>query len=186
MHPAHVSGWHDLLNLLPLPEDLCISKFGQGAGTMTDGCITARRFRRLFIDAIRKVCEESGILGEDVTVYEHDCWQHMRNVWFGNVIKHLSKFLQDIMEDDMAELPSVLQITTEIDDLLRCIEKLLAETAQYAKGCGTLFMEYMNAFHIGVYLYPIARALGGTRQDIGLYGAPAVLMNLKYYFKFLN
>ena len=44
----------------------------------------------------------------------------------------------------------------------------------------------MKTFHPGVYLFPVARSLGGSRQDIGVEGAVPVLMNLKYYIKFLD
>ena len=43
----------------------------------------------------------------------------------------------------------------------------------------------MKTFHSGVYLFPVARALGGSRQDIGVEGAVPVRMNLKYYIEFL-
>ena len=119
-------------------------------------------------------------------MFELDCWQHKRNVWFGAVIAHLSKYLTELMADDLNSFPSVLRMSTDIEDLLRCIEKMLGGTAQYAKGCGAMFTEWMLRFHIGVYLYPIVRALGGLRQDMGIEGLPEVLMNFKYYFEFLN
>ena len=176
----------DLLDLLPRPSGLCVSKLRDGAGVMTDGCDAARKFRRLFIESVKKVCIDMDYSDDQIIIFENDCWQHMRNVWFGQVLKHLSKYLADLLEDDLKEFPSVLRMSTEIEDLLRCIEKLFAETAQYAKGAGAMFTEWMRAFHVGVYLYPIVRALGGNRQDMGIEGAPAVLMNLKYYFEFLN
>ena len=179
-------GRADLLSLLPDASQLCVSKFRHGAGVMTDGCGAARKFRRLFIASVKEVCAAKGYSADDTTLFEHDCWQHMRNVWFGAVLAHLSKFLGEIMADDLTALPAILRMTTEIEDLLRCIEKTFGATAQYAKGCGAMFMEWMQIFHIGVYYYPVARALGGNRQDLGLYGAPAVLMNLKYYLEFLN
>jgi hypothetical protein len=44
----------------------------------------------------------------------------------------------------------------------------------------------MKVFHPGVYLFPVARALAGTRQDIGVEGAVPGLMNLHYYIEFLD
>jgi hypothetical protein len=44
----------------------------------------------------------------------------------------------------------------------------------------------MKVFHPGVYLFPVARALGGARQDIGVEGAVPVLMNLQYYIEFVD
>jgi hypothetical protein len=82
----------------------------------------------------------------------------MRNVWFGAVIKHIVR----------GWIPKVYRVSTNIDNLLRCIEKEVAKTANYAKGHGAFFDHYMKVFHPGVYLFLVARALGGTRQDIGV------------------
>jgi len=34
-------------------------------------------------------------------VLEGDCWQHLRNIWFGAVIKELGKYLADELSDDL-------------------------------------------------------------------------------------
>jgi hypothetical protein len=61
-------------------------------------------------------------------------------------------------------------------------------TANYAKGSGTEFGHWLREYHPGAYLFPIVCACGGTRQDLCVEGAPAVLilMNLPYYLQFLH
>ena len=83
-------------------------------------------------------------------------------------------------------MPPILRMSTEIEDLLRCIEKEFGLTANYAKGHGSMFEQWMRVYHPTSYLYPILRACGGSRQDLGVEGAPAVLMNLPYYLQFLH
>ena len=134
-------GQADLLALLPDPAGLCISKLGTAGGVTTNGASPARRFCRLFVAEVKKVCREKGYTPDQIVVFELDCWQHMSNVWFGTVIAHLSKYLTELMADDLNSFPSVLRMSTDIEDLLRCIEKTLGGTAQYAKGCGAMFME---------------------------------------------
>ena len=74
-------------------------------------------------------------------MFEYDCWHHMRNVWFGAIIDHLTKYLEEKLEDDLKDSPAVYRMTPDIEDLLRCIEKTFGATAQYAKGSGAMFIE---------------------------------------------
>jgi hypothetical protein len=65
-----------------------------------------------------------------------------------------------------------------VEDLHRCTEKMFGLNANYAKGSGSEFFHWIQEYHPGAYLFvPIARACGGTRQDLCVEGAPAVLMN---------
>ena len=43
----------------------------------------------------------------------------------------------------------------------------------------------MRHYHLTTHLYSVARAGGGSRQDIGVEGAVPVLMNIPYYVEFL-
>ena len=63
----------------------------------------------------------------------------------------------------------------EIEDLFRCTEKLVWWTANYYKGDGSLFDERMCTNHPIAYLYTLACAQGGSRQDLYVEGAPAIL-----------
>jgi hypothetical protein len=121
-----------------------------------------------------------------IDIFEDDCWQHMRNVWFCAVINHLSGWLEKHLAFDLEKIPYIYRVSTSIDNLLRCIEKEVAKTANYAKGHGAFFDHYMKVFHPRVYLFVVARAHGGSHQDIGVEGAVPVLMNLQYYVKFLD
>jgi hypothetical protein len=51
----------------------------------------------------------------------------------------------------------------------------------HAKGHGSMFEQWIPVYHPTIYLYPIPRACGGSRQ-VGVEGAPAVLMNLPIIF----
>ena len=43
----------------------------------------------------------------------------------------------------------------------------------------------MRHYHLTTHLYSVARAGGGSRQDIGVEGAVLVLVNIPYYLEFL-
>jgi hypothetical protein len=130
--------------------------------------------------------KELHIPENEISIFEGDCWQHMRNVWFGAVIKHMSTWLEMRLAEDLEKFPKVYRVSTNIDNLLRCIEKEIEKSANYAMGHSIFFDHYMKVFQPGVYLFPVARALGGTQQDIGVEEAVPVIMNLHYYVEFLD
>ena len=58
----------------------------------------------------------------------------------------------------MTKIPSIYRITTDIEDLLHCIEKEFGLNANYYKGHGSLFEKWMLTYHPTAYLYPITCA----------------------------
>ncbi len=170
----------DVLDGIPSCDDVTLVKLSKGGTIITDRCSTARKHRKLLCELIAKMSNEPHILENKISIFKGDCWQHMRNVWFGAVIKHMSTWLEMHLAEDLEKIPKVYRVSTNIDDLLRCIEKDVTKNANYAKGHGTFFDHYMKVFHPGVYLFPVARVLGGKQQDIGVEGAVPVIMNLHY------
>ena len=207
-------GRQDLLDLIPKAYQLTLGKLAKGGWIMTDTCNPARRFRRLLSAAITQIALEEGMDKDDIKMFEAgkycfyffeliikcmyltkimclhiksllDCWHHLRNVWFGNVITEMGTYLADVLEDDLEQIHFTLRVSTDIGDLLRAIEKYFGITANYAKGKGSMFLDYMKRYHPNAYLYPMSRACGGSRQDIGVEGAVAVLMNIPCYLEFV-
>jgi hypothetical protein len=82
-------------------SDLTMSKLAKQGMFMTDTCATALKFCRLQISEITNLAEKEGWSPEEIKIFEGDCWQHLHNIWFGAVIKQLSKTLTDLLEDDL-------------------------------------------------------------------------------------
>ena len=114
-----------------------------------------------------------------------DCWHHLHNVWFCFVIKKLCCLLAVLLEEDLEEIHYSLRVTTDIGNLFRTIKKYFGGTANYAKGKGSMFMDYMRHYHPTSYLYPVSQSCGGSRQDLGVEGAVAVIMNIPHELEFL-
>ena len=53
-------------------------------------------------------------LSNTLCLFLLDCWQHLRNVWFGAVITKLGDHLKYWMEEDLDEIHYSLQITTDV------------------------------------------------------------------------
>ena len=134
---------------------------------MTDTCNPVRKFCRLLKGAIEKITKESGTNDKEIEIYEagkwvdHDesfkieilyslCLLHQivdiisGNVWFCAVITKLGDNLKDMLDSDLEEIHFTLRITTDVNNLLRAIEKYFGATANYGKGKGSMFMEYMR------------------------------------------
>ena len=114
-----------------------------------------------------------------------DCWCHLLNVWFGSVIKKLDVQLVELLEEDLEEIHYSLRVTTDIGNLLSAIEKYFGGATNYAKGKGYMLMDYMCLYHPTSYLYTMSQVCGGSRQDIGVVGVVAVLINIPHYLQFL-
>jgi hypothetical protein len=117
---------------------------------------------------------------------ENDCWNHLHNVWFGAVIKELNSHSDEVLKDNLSEIHPILQVTTDPSNIFHAIEKCFGETANYAKGLGSMYYNYMRTYNPKAHQYQIACALGGTRQDVGSKGAMAVFMNIPFFVEFLD
>ena len=156
---------NNLINDIPTAEDLTFIKLNNSFKT-SDGCSTAVKLRREVEAEIKKIAREIGLSVNDIRERAADCWCHMMNVWFGGVSAELSNYISDFLAEDLKEIPPIYRVCIDAIDMMRCTEKLLAPTANYAKGSGAEFEQWMLEHHPGAILYPTTRACGGARQDL--------------------
>jgi hypothetical protein len=149
----------DLLNMIPQLQALTLAKLANDAMVSTDTCNTARKTRHLLCKAVRTVAIEQGFREESINVMENDCWNHLCNVCFGAVIKELSSHLDEVLKDNLIEIHPILRVTTDPSNIFRAIEKFFGETANYAKGLGSMYYNYMRTYNPKAHHYQIARAL---------------------------
>ena len=83
---------------IPPAEDLCITKMADHGTITTDTCNGARKLARLLKLAIKEKCEANDNMTDDqINIFVLDCWNHLRNVWIGEMNRVLSKYLADLM-----------------------------------------------------------------------------------------
>eukprot|EP00957_Ditylum_brightwellii_P196431 14966171-Ditylum_brightwellii.AAC.1 len=162
---------NELLELIPKPEALCVSRLANSAYLMTDTCITEQLFKTKLVKTIQQIAKEKGMNQDDIKVYIGNCWQHLCDVWTGAVVKDLCSQLSEDLKDDLDDFHFMLQVQTEVVQIYRAVEKEFVKTAQYAKGDGTMFHGWKKTHHPTNYIYPCARTFGGARQDLGSEGA---------------
>ena len=60
---------------------------------------------------------------EKTRSHEGDCWNHLRNVWFGGGAKAIAAKVKEGLVDDLANFASWERISTDISQLLRAVYK---------------------------------------------------------------
>ena len=158
--------------LVPSPDQIDKSKFGSGAVFNTDTCAAAQKLCRILVEAC-------------VGSYDFDCMHHLRNVWFGGVKKALTSRLNEILRDSADEIDPKLRVSASISAVIRAVNKEFSLSANYPKGHGELFREWMKSNHSGELLLHVERAKG-SRQDLCTEGCMAIVMNWPYYIEFLD
>ena len=124
---------------------------------------------------------------DQLRICEGNCLHYFRNVWIAAAIDAFTLKLAQLLEHDLAIIPSHLRVNTSMENLLRAIDKEFNLTANYPKGKGDMFHDWwMEKYYPGELLMPVVRTLGGARQDLAIEGAPAVYMNHKFYVSFLH
>jgi len=122
----------------------------------TDTCNGARKVQRLLSEHVPG----------SVT---YDCMHHLRNVWFGAVFgaveKKITKELNIHLRASLNEIDPNLRVTASMSAIIRAVDKEFSLSANYPKGHGNLFQEWMREYHPGVLLMHVERA-AGSRQDL--------------------
>lgn len=116
---------------------------------------------------------------------ESYCHHHIRNVWWGGLIKETTRILRDALASSLDDINARLCITPNMKNILRLLDKCFSLPANNPKGNGVEFKHYAKRFHPGVPLYPVQRTTG-SKNDMVLEGAVAAYINGWLYKLFLD
>lgn len=85
---------------------------------------------------------------------------HLRNIWVGSAEKDLTSSLNTLLRDSLDEIDPKLRVSTSISAIIRAIDKEFSLSANYPKGHGALFAQFMLEYHPGALLLHVERASG--------------------------
>ena len=136
----------DNSDLVPSPDEIDTAKLSKGV-INTDTCNAAQKFRRILVEHIPGA-------------YEYDCMHHLRNIWVGSAEKDLTSSLNTLLRDSLDEIDPKLRVSTSISAIIRAIDKEFSLSANYPKGHGALFAQFMLEYHPGALLLHVERASG--------------------------
>ena len=173
-----------------------IAKLGNGGMITADNCNPALKVKRLMVEAVQAAikhehtAEEWDALSEEeqvakLLVLEGDCWQHLRNVWFGRVTNGITNKLNVKLKEELEAIDFRLRVGTDMVGVLRACDKEFSLCANYPKGHGDQFREWVVRCHPKALLYHVLSTDGG-RQDMACEGAGPFYMNRIYWIEFLD
>ena len=115
---------------------------------------------------------------------ESYCHHHIRNVWWGGLVKETSRILRDALAGSLDGIDARLRIQPNMKNILRALDKCFSLPANYPKGNGTEFKYWAKRYHPDTPLVPVTRTTG-ARHDMVLEGAAAAYINAWLYKRFL-
>ena len=131
------------------------------------------------MEVIKNVTDEEGV------IFEFDCMNHLWNVWMGGMEKAVVKSLNTNLRTSLDEIDPKLRVTASLSAIIQAIDKEFSLSANYPKGHGQLFLEWIREYYPGVLLLHVEHT-SGSRQDLCTEGAMAVFWNYPYYMEFLG
>ena len=164
---------------IPLSDHMNIVKL-DGTSLNANTCNSARKTSRglgkVVVEAAKEAITVEGREEQDPIVLQQDCHHHLRNVWMGAITKHLSKYLDKILTTDLKEIDFRYRVSTDMDAVLRAVDKEFMLPANYPKGHGDHFKHWLKSHHPGALLVLVLCATG-SRQDLACEGTGAVFWN---------
>ena len=173
-----------------------ISKLGGSGAVTSDNCNGAMKVKRLLVAEVKEAVEAkhdaatwAAFTEEEkaakTPTLEIDCWNHLRNVWLGATTKALTGRLKESLQEELAAINTRLRVGTDMVLVLRVADKEFSLCANYPKGHGDEFKEWIARVHPKALLLHVIRT-AGSRQDLAFDGARALYMNRHYWVEFLD
>ena len=138
----------DLLELIPSPDSINVDKLVDGGTITTDTCNATQKVRRLLVE------HTNG------SVNEQDCMQHLCNAWINGVAIAVNKFMSEYLAESLEEISSFLRVSPDLAHVIRAVHKEFSLTANYPKGHGEKFRDWMIKHYPSEFLMHAERATG--------------------------
>ena len=106
-------------------------------------------------------------------------------MWAKAVEIELSKYLRVMLRDSLDRIDSSLRVSTMFTPFARAYDKEFSLAANYPKGHGELFAEWMKENYPGELLFHV-ESTHGSRQDIMFTAALAIAMDRSFNIDFLD
>jgi hypothetical protein len=164
---------------------MCPTNF-VGGMVSTDTCNTARKTRQILCDTLIQIGHEKGIDEDCLKIYQGNYHQHLRNILVDAAETCLAASFTKLLCKYLAVILLHLCITCKIGDILCACDKEFAFTANYAKGHGTMFHNWMDTYQPGSMFLPVVCVLHGNWQDASFKGTFPLYVGCSHIVAFLD
>ena len=144
--------------------------------TRNEGAQHSSRDDGLQDDGAQDNSVNDAVLNDGALAMESYCHHHLRNVWWGGLIKETSKILRNSLSGSLEDIDARLRISPNMKNILHSLDKCFSLPANYPKGNGTEFKYWAKRYHQDAPLYPVQRS-SGSHNDMVLEGAVAAYIN---------
>jgi hypothetical protein len=103
---------------------------------MTDTCNCARKLSRLLAG---KLSDKTGM-----TIHSLMCHHHLRNIHVKAILEETTKDLRAELQECLSKFDKNLRVSPNFHAMARAIDKGFSLTANYPKGHGALFLQWMK------------------------------------------
>jgi hypothetical protein len=124
--------------------------------------------------------------GVCLKIDQGNCFHNLQNILVVATKLRLAGSLTKLLCNDLAIIPSHLCITCKIDDILRTCNKEFAFTANYAKGHGAMFHNWMDTYQPDSMCLPIVCVLNDYWQDASFKGTFPLYVGRSHMVAFLD
>ena len=140
-----------------LPEQIDMQKLQHQGVIITDTCNQAQKIQRILCAMV------NGAL-------DYNCMIHLQNVWFGSMENNLTNDLNLHLCASLDEIDPKLRVTASMSALIHAVDKEFSLSANYPKGHGKLFLEWLREYYPGVLLLHVECATGSRSMHKRIHG----------------
>jgi hypothetical protein len=173
----------ELLETIPDPTTVDVIRL-LGVMIKHATCNTARKQGNQLEEAILNYAQSQGKTGDELVILQGDCHNHTRNIWMDHIDNFMGSKLEEILHDDLAIMRKGLRVSCRLGDINLQAEKEYTETANYAKGHGSDFNDWLKRTHPSKRRLPMIRVSGGNCQDASFEAALPIYDALDEFLEF--
>ena len=161
------------VHLIPHSYEIDLANI-ENVGAMTDTCNSAQKANRLIADSV------------NVFVHSMFFHNHLHNIWVKNVLDSLTELLIAHLNDNLDEVAPELHVSPGLISLACAFDKMFSLCANYPKGLGKVFRQWMMDDHSDELLFHVERLSSGGRQDVASMAAMSIFWNRNYCVELLD
>ena len=163
--------YQDFVHMIPDPEEATSMQKLKGGAVMTETCKSTHKTNRL--------------LAQIVDGHLLFCHHHQRNVWVKNMLDVIRNYVSKQIKDNFEEIAPELCVSPCFENMCSAFDKEFSLCANYPKGWGSNFLQWMKENYSGELLFHVERDCKG-KMDVVYMASMAIYWNRNHCVDFLN